>query len=99
MSDLLDDAARRAKLYLAGTGRRAVAPAGAALDALCALDRPLPHASSAAGEVLAELDELGSPATMATAGGRFFGFVIGGSLPVTVAANWLAAAWDQNAGL
>jgi len=45
------------------------------------------------------LDEIGSPATMASAGGRFFGFVIGGSLPVTVAANWLAAAWDQNAGL
>ena len=36
---------------------------------------------------------------MASAGGRFFGFVIGGSLPVTVAANWLATAWDQNAGL
>ena len=34
---------------------------------------------------------------MAMAGPRFFGFVIGGSLPVTVAASWLAAAWDQNA--
>jgi len=34
---------------------------------------------------------------MASAGGRFFGFVIGGALPVTVAANWLATAWDQNA--
>ena len=48
--------------------------------------------------MLAELDEIGSPATMASAGGRFFGFVTGGSLPATVAANWLAAAWDQNAG-
>jgi len=36
---------------------------------------------------------------MASAGGRFFGFVIGGSLPVTVAASWLATTWDQNAGL
>ena len=44
------------------------------------------------------LDEAGSPATVASAGPRFFGFVIGGSLPVTVAANWLAGAWDQNAG-
>jgi glutamate/tyrosine decarboxylase-like PLP-dependent enzyme len=35
---------------------------------------------------------------MAMAGPRFFGFVIGGSLPVTVAANWLAGAWDQNTG-
>jgi glutamate/tyrosine decarboxylase-like PLP-dependent enzyme len=99
MSDLLDDAARRAKRYLASLGARPVAPARAALEALSAFDRPLPRKSSAAGEVLAELDELGSPATMASAGGRFFGFVIGGSLPVTVAASWLAAAWDQNAGL
>jgi len=44
------------------------------------------------------LDELGSPATMASAGPRFFGFVIGGSHPVSVAASWLATAWDQNAG-
>ena len=36
---------------------------------------------------------------MATAGSRFFGFVVGGSLPVALAANWLAGAWDQNAGL
>jgi glutamate/tyrosine decarboxylase-like PLP-dependent enzyme len=47
--------------------------------------------------VLALLDDCGSPATVATAGPRFFGYVIGGSLPVTVAANWLAAAWDQPA--
>ncbi len=45
------------------------------------------------------LDEIGSPATVATAGRRFYGFVIGGSLPATLAANWLAGAWDQNAGL
>src|SRR5262249_3547132 len=45
------------------------------------------------------LDELGSPATMAMAGGRFFGMVIGGSHPVSVASSWLATAWDQNTGL
>jgi glutamate/tyrosine decarboxylase-like PLP-dependent enzyme len=49
--------------------------------------------------VLRLLDEAGSPATMAVMGGRFFGGVIGGSLPVTVAAHWLADAWDQNACL
>lgn len=45
------------------------------------------------------LDELGSPATMGIAGSRFFGWVIGGSLPAALGANWLASAWDQNAGL
>jgi glutamate/tyrosine decarboxylase-like PLP-dependent enzyme len=49
--------------------------------------------------VVALLDEIGSPATMAMAGRRFFGFVIGGVLPATLAANWLAGAWDQNTGL
>ena len=48
---------------------------------------------------LALLDEAGSAATVASAGGRYFGFVIGGSYPVAVAANWLATAWDQDAAL
>ncbi|HEV2419601.1 MAG TPA: hypothetical protein VGX94_17535, partial [Terriglobia bacterium] len=44
-------------------------------------------------------DEAGSPATVASMGGRFFGGVVGGALPVSVAAHWLADAWDQNACL
>ena len=99
MSELYADAARRAARYAAALGERAVAPSAAALAALAGFDRPLPAQSSSAESVIAELDELGAPATMASTGGRFFGFVTGGALPVTVAANWLATAWDQNAAM
>jgi glutamate/tyrosine decarboxylase-like PLP-dependent enzyme len=99
MRDLLDAAARRASRYLESLDARSVAPAKEAIAALSKFEQAFPEHTSSAEAVLAELDDVGSPATMASAGGRFFGFVIGGSLPVTVAANWLAAAWDQNAGL
>src|ERR1700680_3727263 len=99
MRKLLDDAARRSGRYLESLNGRSVAPAKEAIAALCKLEHAFPERASTAEAVRAELDEIGSPATMASAGGRFFGFVIGGALPVTVAANWLAATWYQNAGL
>jgi glutamate/tyrosine decarboxylase-like PLP-dependent enzyme len=99
MNELLDDAAKRAIRYLEALPERAVAPTQEALAALANFDHQFPEHAVSAQAVLAELDETGSPATMASAGGRFFGFVIGGALPATVAANWLATAWDQNAGL
>jgi glutamate/tyrosine decarboxylase-like PLP-dependent enzyme len=66
---------------------------------LSGFDVPLQNEPVDPEAVLAQLDELGSPATIAMAGPRFYGFVIGGSLPATVAASWLATAWDQNSGL
>jgi glutamate/tyrosine decarboxylase-like PLP-dependent enzyme len=60
---------------------------------------PFPQSGCDAEKILAMLDEIGSPATVATTGGRYFGFVNGGALPASMAANWLAAAWDQNASL
>jgi glutamate/tyrosine decarboxylase-like PLP-dependent enzyme len=96
---LIYDAAKRAARYLSGLEQRRVSPAGEDVARLRGLDLPLQEAPIPPERVLAELDDLGSPATVATAGGRYFGFVIGGSLPATLAANLLAAAWDQNAVL
>jgi glutamate/tyrosine decarboxylase-like PLP-dependent enzyme len=98
-NSILNDAAERALRYLEGLDARSVAPSAEALAQLGRLGGPLPESDTDAADVLALLDEVGSPATVASAGGRYFGFVIGGSLPASLAASWLATAWDQNAGL
>jgi glutamate/tyrosine decarboxylase-like PLP-dependent enzyme len=97
-SALLRDVLRRASVYLERLDARPVAPSPEAVAALHRLDEPLPAGPSDPADTVALLDDLVSPATMAMAGPRFFGFVIGGSLPVALAANWLAGAWDQNVG-
>ena len=99
MSDLLRDAANRSISYLESLSERRVSPSPEAIARLSALNIDLPQKPTDPRVVLQQLDDIGSPATMAMAGPRFFGFVIGGALPATVAASWLATAWDQNAGL
>ncbi len=99
MNAILSEAAQRAVRYLDGLDTRGVAPTPAAIAALRALDEAVPAGPADERETLRRLDEIGSPATMAMAGRRFFGFVIGGALPVSLAANWLAGAWDQNSVL
>jgi glutamate/tyrosine decarboxylase-like PLP-dependent enzyme len=99
VDELLKLAAGTAARYLQTLEHRGVAPTAEALARLSELDEAFPAHGASPEDVLRTLDEVGSPATVAMAGPRFFGFVIGGSVPAALAANWLAAAWDQNAGL
>ena len=97
--DVLTLAAERARRYVRAAAQRRVAPSEAALAALAMLHEPFPSLPSDPSEVISKLDEQGSPATVTTTGGRYFGFVNGGMLPAALAANWLAGAWNQNAAL
>jgi glutamate/tyrosine decarboxylase-like PLP-dependent enzyme len=83
--------------YLRGIETRKVAPGGTALAGLEKFHEQFPEDASDPSETIAMLHRLGAPATVATTGGRYFGFVIGGTLPAALAASWLASAWDQNA--
>jgi glutamate/tyrosine decarboxylase-like PLP-dependent enzyme len=97
--DILEDACARAQRYLASISNRHVAVSHRAIELLPNLGGPLPDLGEEPKRILELLDEVGSPATAASMGRRFFGGVIGGALPVSVAAHWLADAWDQNACL
>jgi glutamate/tyrosine decarboxylase-like PLP-dependent enzyme len=97
--EVLTEAAARARHYLRAIRDRRVGVPQEALDKLSTLGGPLPTEGQEPQSVLKLLDEVGSPATVATMGGRFFGGVIGAALPTAVAAHWLADAWDQNACL
>ena len=85
--------------YLDTLRERPVYPTETALAALDALDEPMPEQATEAAEILKLLHDVGSPATMAQGGGRYFGFVNGGVMPAALAARLLADVWDQNAAL
>lgn len=93
---LLEEAAQRGIDYREQSVSLSVAPAPEAVENVQRFIEPLPNEGAADLDVLAQLDEIGTPAAVGMTGPRFFGFVIGGSLPVTLASNWLTAAWDQN---
>jgi len=96
---VLNLAADKAQRYVREIAERRVGPSEAAVAALAELWESFPSSPSDPSEVIARLDQIGSGATVATTGGRYFGFVNGGMVPAALAANWLAAAWNQNAAL
>jgi glutamate/tyrosine decarboxylase-like PLP-dependent enzyme len=97
--DVLKLAAEKAQSYVSGVRERRVSPSGTALAMLAELHESFPPSPTDPREVITKLDQIGSGATIATTGGRYFGFVNGGMVPAAMAANWLAAAWNQNAAL
>lgn len=85
--------------YLNGASERNVFPCAEDLSVLQAFDEPLPSEGVEASSVIELLNRLGSPATTAQIGGRYFGFVNGGLLPVAHAAEWIVDTWNANSAL
>jgi glutamate/tyrosine decarboxylase-like PLP-dependent enzyme len=99
MEEILHDAVNRSLRYVANLKKRRVGPSVEAMERLEHFRKPLQDAPADPLDVLAELDEYGAEATVASTAGRYFGFVTGGVLPAALGANILAGVWDQNAVL
>ena len=93
---LFENAQKFGHDYLENIFDRNVYPTEAALENLKAFDEPMPLVPGDAKEVLQFLNTIGAPATVATTGGRYFGFVCGSAVPIGLAAKSLATYWDQS---
>jgi glutamate/tyrosine decarboxylase-like PLP-dependent enzyme len=85
--------------YIGEVAQRHVGSQTERADLLADLGGPLPSRGTDPVEVINHLAIAADPGIVATIGPRYFGFVTGGALPVTVAADWLVSSWDQNACL
>jgi glutamate/tyrosine decarboxylase-like PLP-dependent enzyme len=99
LRDLFHETADLAADFYDSLPERAVQPTVSVDELRASLDRPLPENATDPRTVIAELASAADRGLVATAGGRYFGFVIGGAVPSSIAADMLASAWDQNAGL
>jgi glutamate/tyrosine decarboxylase-like PLP-dependent enzyme len=96
---LLELTASLAADFLESLDERPVFPDVSLADLRAAFGSPLPEEPVAPERVVRELAEASEPGLVAIPGGRYFGFVIGGAVPASLAADWLVSTWDQNAGL
>jgi glutamate/tyrosine decarboxylase-like PLP-dependent enzyme len=96
---LLEDTAGIAADYLEGISERPVGWSATVDELRSSLGGPLPQGPTDPREVIEGLAAAAEPGLVASPGGRYFGFVIGGALPAALAADWLVSTWDQNAGL
>jgi glutamate/tyrosine decarboxylase-like PLP-dependent enzyme len=99
MRTLLRRTADLAADYLESVDDRPVYPQASTEELYRRLAGPLPDGPSDPQAVVEELVRAADPGIVATAGGRYHGFVIGGAVPAATAADWMAATWDQDAGL
>jgi glutamate/tyrosine decarboxylase-like PLP-dependent enzyme len=96
---VLDRAQALAIAYLEGVAARHVGGTATVAALRAGLDGPLPDRGEDPVRVIDQLAAGADPGVVASAGPRYFGFVTGGAVPVTVAADWLASAWDQNGAM
>jgi glutamate/tyrosine decarboxylase-like PLP-dependent enzyme len=96
---VLEVAEERARRYLSGADERPVAEQATVEELRAALDRELPEEGEDPAKVVEELADAAEPGLIALASPRYFGFVVGGTLPAALGADWLAGAWDQIASL
>ena len=96
--DVLDDAAGIAREFVDGLSTRPVGARAEVGELRSLLGRPLTDEGEDPRAVIADLARDIDRGLVASAGPRYFGFVVGGALPVAVAADWLTSAWDQNVG-
>ncbi len=97
--EALTRAALHARSWLGSVRTRPVGPRVTAAELHAAFGGPLPHRGAAPAAVIDRMAALAEPGLLAIGSGRFFGWVMGGTLPAGLAADWLVSAWDQNAGM